>query len=288
MAELRQRAGGQKLEEVQNKSKKDEKRNNMKQYLLVVLGVGIGLLVLMELFQCPFFRMRSASSPAGDPSKVVSSRSGGRLFTKEELKAFDGSDSSKPLYLAIAGKVFDVTRGSKHYGPGGGYSFFAGIDGSRAFVTGQFNEKGLIDDLTGFTPEEYKGIDGWVSFYEKDYIPVGKVIGAFYDESGEPTKANRELQYGATTGLKEEERAAALAKEYPRCNSKWSQNAGSEVWCSKDSGGVARDWVGVPRSFIEPGQTKPRCACLSAKHLDNPNARVYDGCAPDAVRCKLK
>ena len=33
-----------------------------------------------------------------------------------------------------------LLAGSQYYGPGGGYSFFAGRDASRAFVTGQFEE----------------------------------------------------------------------------------------------------------------------------------------------------
>ena len=43
-------------------------------------------------------------------------------------------DSSIPIYLAVLGRVFDVTKGADYYGPGaGGYSGFAGRDGSRAF-----------------------------------------------------------------------------------------------------------------------------------------------------------
>ena len=49
-----------------------------------------------------------------------------RVFTSLELKQFDGSDENKPIYLAMLGRVFDVTKGSRHYGPGGGYSFFSG------------------------------------------------------------------------------------------------------------------------------------------------------------------
>jgi Cytochrome b5-like Heme/Steroid binding domain len=46
--------------------------------------------------------------------------------------------------FCIPRQVFDVTRGRKHYGPGGGYSFFAGRDGSAAFVSGAFNETGAL------------------------------------------------------------------------------------------------------------------------------------------------
>ena len=49
------------------------------------------------------------------------------MFTKEQLALFDGTRPSKPIYLAILGKVYDVQKGSKHYAPGGGYHFFAGL-----------------------------------------------------------------------------------------------------------------------------------------------------------------
>lgn len=48
------------------------------------------------------------------------------ILTPEELSKYDGMKGSKGLYLAILGKVFDVSKGRKHYGPGGGYHFFTG------------------------------------------------------------------------------------------------------------------------------------------------------------------
>ena len=34
---------------------------------------------------------------------------------------------------------------------------------------------------------------------------------------------------------------------FPPCNVEWSQAEGSRLWCTKKSGGITRDWVGVPR-----------------------------------------
>jgi len=48
-----------------------------------------------------------------------------RVFTKEELSKFKGEDGGD-IYIAIMGKVFDVSRGKDYYGPGGGYAFFSG------------------------------------------------------------------------------------------------------------------------------------------------------------------
>ena len=59
----------------------------------------------------------------------------GRIFTKEELSAYDGSDSSKPIYLSVLGKVYDVSSGD-YYTKQGSYNCFAGRDASRSFVTG--------------------------------------------------------------------------------------------------------------------------------------------------------
>ena len=38
--------------------------------------------------------------------------------------------------------MFDVTKGERFYAKDGGYAFFSGRDGTRAFITGEFNETG--------------------------------------------------------------------------------------------------------------------------------------------------
>lgn len=62
-------------------------------------------------------------STVGD---VVGDVVGEKLFTKDELSKYDGEENSLGLYLAIMGSVYDVERGSRHYGVGGSYHFFAG------------------------------------------------------------------------------------------------------------------------------------------------------------------
>lgn len=47
-----------------------------------------------------------------------------RLFTREALKQF--SNSNNGLYLSILGRVYDVTKGIQHYGPGAQYNSFVG------------------------------------------------------------------------------------------------------------------------------------------------------------------
>ena len=46
------------------------------------------------------------------------------------LRAVDvrlGKDGSPGTYLGIVGLVYDVAAGKEFYGPGQGYSFFAGV-----------------------------------------------------------------------------------------------------------------------------------------------------------------
>ena len=47
-----------------------------------------------------------------------------KLFTRESLKKH--ANIQNGLYLSILGLVFDVTNGSKHYGPGETYHIFTG------------------------------------------------------------------------------------------------------------------------------------------------------------------
>lgn len=49
-----------------------------------------------------------------------------KLFTRTELAKFNGEQDTK-LYLAILGSVYDVTKGAKHYGAGGTYHYFTGM-----------------------------------------------------------------------------------------------------------------------------------------------------------------
>lgn len=66
-------------------------------------------------------------------------------LTLEQLAAFDGTDESRPIYLAINGTIYDVTVGRRIYGPGGSYHWFAGCDASRGYVTGCFADDRTAD-----------------------------------------------------------------------------------------------------------------------------------------------
>ena len=140
-----------------------------------------------------FLNDRGSFVPAAAASQATTG--GERVLTKAELKEYDGSVDGKGPYLAVLGQVFDVSKGKDHYGPGGGYSFFSGADGSRAFVTGEFNEAGLVDDVTGLSHQDYLGLQEWLEFYHKDYSYVGKLEGKFYDAEGKATAYKDEVRF---------------------------------------------------------------------------------------------
>ncbi|KAI9753511.1 MAG: hypothetical protein M4579_005108 [Chaenotheca gracillima] len=136
-------------------------------------------------------------------------------LTDAQLAAYDGTDLSLPILLAVNGTIFDVSASPSFYGPGGSYHFFAGRDGTRAFVTGCFAED-LVPDLRGaermFLPLDYdeddarsetlttaerrevklareremrvakkkvkEAVGHWEAFFggNEKYLPVGKVI----------------------------------------------------------------------------------------------------------------
>ncbi|QSZ35616.1 hypothetical protein DSL72_008486 [Monilinia vaccinii-corymbosi] len=140
------------------------------------------------------------------------SQNGPLQLTDADLPRYDGTNPELPIYLALNGTIYDVTAGRRHYGPGGSYHFFAGVDATRAFVTNCFRED-RTPDLRGveemFLPlddevvdaeivkkigtggfkklkererrEAKKGVDGalshWIGFFENGgkYPKIGQV-----------------------------------------------------------------------------------------------------------------
>ncbi len=110
-----------------------------------------------------------------------------RTFTPHTLLPFNGRISSEnpnsAVYLAVRGKVFDVTLGKQFYGPGGPYSNFAGRDASRGLAFGSFDEEmltkdldGLLDKLADLENEEWEALKGWQERFDEKYLVVGELI----------------------------------------------------------------------------------------------------------------
>ncbi|BAT94196.1 hypothetical protein LR48_Vigan02g213100 [Vigna angularis] len=96
-------------------------------------------------------------------------------ITAEELKAYDGNDTGKPLLMAIKGQIYDVSQSRMFYGPGGPYALFAGKDASRALAKMSFEEKDLTGDISGLGPFELDALQDWEYKFMSKYVKVGTV-----------------------------------------------------------------------------------------------------------------
>uniref|UniRef100_A0A6B2LHT5 Cytochrome b5 heme-binding domain-containing protein n=1 Tax=Arcella intermedia TaxID=1963864 RepID=A0A6B2LHT5_9EUKA len=211
------------------------------------------------------------------------------MWTEEELVLYDGLHGKDRYLLAILGEVFDVTKGLNHYGVDKSYHFFTGKDGTRAFVTGEFNKNGLIADVTGLSVQDMVGIEDWLLFYRKDYVAVGKLIGHYYDEQGNPKPSLLAAQEQIQKGHAQQDYEKQLQQKFPGCNSRWGQAEGKTLWCSDKSGGIDRSWTGVLRIYKDPTLSDPeRCVCVRQDLLDDPHLFLYDGCSPTASECHWK
>ncbi|XP_035290330.1 neuferricin isoform X2 [Anguilla anguilla] len=130
----------------------------------------------------------------------------------------------------------------------------------------------------------------WLAFYQKEYKPVGRLIGRYYSENGEPTTALREVEEVLAEGLKLKAEAQAQKKRFPSCNSAWSDASSGRVWCSTMSGGVHRSWVGVPRKLFSLESWSFRCVCVQSEDptaLNSPLLQEYEDCPSLAESCPV-
>ncbi|GAV80073.1 Cyt-b5 domain-containing protein [Cephalotus follicularis] len=97
-------------------------------------------------------------------------------FTARELIQYNGTDPSKPIYLSVKGRVFDVTTGNSFYGPGGPYQMFAGRDASRALAKMSKNDEDISPSLDGLTEKEIGVLNDWEKKFEAKYPVVGRVV----------------------------------------------------------------------------------------------------------------
>ncbi|KAL1565567.1 Membrane steroid-binding protein 2 [Salvia divinorum] len=128
--------------------------------------------------------------------------------TAEELKLYDGSDSKKPLLMAIKGQIYDVTQSRMFYGPGGPYALFAGKDASRALAKMSFEDKDLNGDLTGLGVFEMEALQDWEYKFMSKYVKVGTVKAAIPVNDGA-------TESEATRVEAAEDHAAKLAEDGP-------------------------------------------------------------------------
>jgi len=222
-----------------------------------------------------------------------------RAVTPEELAENVGSPPGSPVWIALLGEVFDVTSGARHYGPEGGYRFFAGTDATRAFHTGEFTEEGLVPSVDGLSDAAMLGLEEWAEFYrgggptgddgenEREYKRVGFLVGGHYylddDPSSAPyaptpSPAKLAFDEAVRRARVEKKKAAARDATFPACASRWSSDRGGEVFCE--------DGRGRPRKEVTfaAGKRRVRCACFPEESFSDVR-QLYAGCDKTATRC---
>ncbi|XP_048536452.1 probable steroid-binding protein 3 [Triticum urartu] len=96
-------------------------------------------------------------------------------LTAAQLRAYDGTDASKPIYVAIRGKVFDVSAGRGFYGPGGDYALFAGCEAARALAKMSKDAADVSGDLSGLSDKELGVLADWESKFQAKYPVVARL-----------------------------------------------------------------------------------------------------------------
>ncbi|KAM3432860.1 hypothetical protein NHJ13734_006711 [Beauveria thailandica] len=113
-----------------------------------------------------------------------------RTYTPRTLLPFNGQDGS-PVYMAVRGRVFDVSSGRNFYGPGGPYANFAGRDASRGLASHSFDEDMLTKDLDGpldplqdLDAEQTEALEGWEARFSEKYEVVGRLVSVTDFDAG--------------------------------------------------------------------------------------------------------
>ena len=150
------------------------------------MATPINLALLSLLAILIYMRLRPSAPvalPSAPPPTVF------QIFTPPQLLPYNGNNSM-PVYLAVRGKIFDVTPGRNFYGPGGPYQNFAGRDASRGLACGSFDEdmltedlKGPLDKLEDLGSEEMEALRGWEERFNEKYLVVGKLVPVGHPEA---------------------------------------------------------------------------------------------------------
>ncbi|NXB94472.1 membrane-associated progesterone receptor component 2 [Vidua macroura] len=146
----------------------------------MLLSVGLLALALLAAYRL-YLRWGTRNGPGGAARQGEAAalpRMKRRDFSLEQLREFDGARNPRIL-LAVNGKVFDVTRGSKFYGPEGPYGIFAGRDASRGLATFCLDKDALrdeYDDLSDLNAVQMESVREWEMQFKEKYDYVGRLL----------------------------------------------------------------------------------------------------------------
>ncbi|EXJ82964.1 hypothetical protein A1O3_06781 [Capronia epimyces CBS 606.96] len=150
----------------------------MQQNNSYAVATPLNVSIFLILSSILYLRLRPSEPPKlpQGPKPIVF-----QTFTPRTLLKYNGQDNN-PVYLAVRGKVYDVTSGRNFYGPGGPYENFAGRDATRGLACQSFDEEmltkdldGPLDDCADLAHDQIDNLNGWIERFDEKYLVVGKL-----------------------------------------------------------------------------------------------------------------
>jgi len=138
------------------------------------LNLGLTAAIVFLIYKILFPKQEEVG-PVEPPRPPVKKQD----MTLQQLRVYNGEspECGGSICVAVNGKIFDVTRGKRFYGPGGPYSGFAGRDASRGLAT--FSVEPVsdeYDDLSDLKPGEMEQVQEWELQFSEKYELVGRLL----------------------------------------------------------------------------------------------------------------
>ncbi|XP_076316123.1 membrane-associated progesterone receptor component 1-like [Tachypleus tridentatus] len=134
------------------------------------------LLTICGFLIYKLFLAKDKTSPAPSKSQELPPLKK-KDMTLEELSNYNGSGPDGRICVAVNGKIFDVTRGKRFYGPGGPYYAFAGRDASRGLATFSVEAASdKYDDLSDLNTMQMESVREWEMQFREKYHYVGRLL----------------------------------------------------------------------------------------------------------------
>lgn len=111
-----------------------------------------------------------------EPRKVLKPFPKGDM-TLAELRKYDGRNEDGRVLLAVDREVYDVTKGSRFYGPEGPYAPLAGRDATRALALFAVDAvKDEWDDYSDLKVSQMNTVSEWIEQFREKYDYIGKLV----------------------------------------------------------------------------------------------------------------
>ncbi|XP_014664348.1 PREDICTED: membrane-associated progesterone receptor component 1-like [Priapulus caudatus] len=164
---------------------------------IIYSPINLALLAICAFLLYKIIKGRRESVPA-TPSRPPLPKLKKQDFALHQLNQYNGLGPDERICIAVNGKVFDVTRGRRFYGPGGPYGIFAGHDASRGLATFSVGAEAIkdeCDDLSDLTSEQMDSVREWELQFMEKYDYIGKLLrpgeapSEYSEDDEEPTTA---------------------------------------------------------------------------------------------------